>query len=166
MSLQWSLFLKSYCCGCFMNDNVEEVSDKQSANDNGIKNDNGISETILVLESKNDLSESMLLDLYEEFITITETDVKNAKEMEAKEMDSISSEAKEFGSIAKEMGSIAKEMESMANEMESMANEMESMANEAKSPGNVPESPNADEAEESITKIEDKIIPEPNDNYF
>ena len=159
MSLQWSLFLKSYCCGCFMNDNVEEVSDKQSANDNGIKNDNGISETILVLESKNDLSESMLLDLYEEFITITETDVKNAKEMEAKEMDSISSEAKEFGSIAKEMGSIAKEMESMANEMESMANE-------ANSPGNVPESPNADEAEESITKIEDKIIPEPNDNYF
>jgi hypothetical protein len=108
--LHWISVLKTYCCGCFTDDNIEVPH--TNASSVTTENDN-MSDTILVLENTKGLSENVIDD---DFIT-NGTDAAGANEIDTNETGATSLPQK------------------------------------------------VDEAEESITKIEDKII-EPNDNYF
>lgn len=121
--LHWISSLKSYCCGCFTDDTIEEVN--QTTCDNSIGN---IHEILVLENNTKDLS--LIVVDEDEFITIDETDVKCAN-------DEIVSENK-IGSNAN------------AN------------ANET-GPGPTKKS---EDLEDSITKIEDKVIAQANDNYF
>jgi hypothetical protein len=114
--LHWISVLKTYCCGCFTDDNIEVPH--TNASSVTTENDN-MSDTILVLENTKGLSENVIDD---DFITINGTDAAGANEIDTNETG-----ANETGATS------------------------------------LPQK--VDEAEESITKIEDKII-EPNDNYF